>query len=82
MVSKEGFEELWSKLTTYEAQQELSQTQMKEEVNEQVGEVTLGLKELYTTASAVVGQLGARVEKLELKGGGSQKFFVTLQRTA
>ena len=70
MVSKEEFEELRSKLATYEAQQELSQTQMKEEVKEQVGEVTVGLKELYTTASAAVGKLDARVEKLESRGGG------------
>ena len=74
MVSKEEFEELRSKLATYEAQQKLSQTQMKEEVKEQVGEVTVGLEELYTTASAAVGKLDARVEKLESKcGGGSQK---------
>ena len=70
MVSKEEFEELRSKLATYEAQQKLSQTQMKEEVKEQVGEVAVGLKELYTQASAAVGKLDARVEKLEAKGGG------------
>ena len=73
MVSKEEFEELRSKLATYEAQQKLSQTQMKEEVKEQVGEVAVGLKELYTQASAAVGKLDARVEKFEAKGGGGQK---------
>ena len=30
----------------------------------------MGLKELYTTASAAVGKLDARVEKVESKGGG------------
>ena len=75
MVSTEEFEELNVKLATYEAQQELSQTQMKAEVKEQVGEVTVGLKKLYTMASAAVGKLDARVEKLESKrgSGGSQK---------
>ena len=73
MVSKEEFEELRSKPATYEAQQKASQTQMKEEVREQVGEVAVGLKELYTQANAVVGKLDGRVEKLEAKGGGGQK---------
>ena len=70
MVSKEEFEELRSKLATYEAQQKLSQTQMKEEVKGQVGDVTVGLKELYTTANTVVGKLDARIEKFESRGGG------------
>ena len=70
MVSKEEFEEFRSKLATYEAQQKLSQTQMKEEVKEQVGEIAVGLKKLYTQASAAVGKLDARVEKFEAKGGG------------
>ena len=72
MVGKEEFEELRSKLATYEAQQKVSQTQMKEEVKEQVGEVAVGLKELYTQASAAVGKLDVRVEKLEAKGGNGQ----------
>ena len=59
MVSKEEFEELRSKLATYEAQQKLSQTQMKEEAKEQVGEVAVGLKEMHTQASAAVGKLDA-----------------------
>ena len=73
MVSKEEFEELRSKLATYEAQQKLSLAQMKDEVKEQVGEVAVGLKELYTQASAAVGKLDARVERLESKGGSGQK---------
>ena len=75
MVSKEEFEQLKVKLATYEAQQELSQTQMKAEVKEQVGEVTAGLKEPYTTANVAVGKLDSRIEKLESKsgGGGNQK---------
>ena len=72
MVSKAGFEEFSSKLATYEAQQKLSQTQMKEEIKKQVGEVAVGLKKLYTQVSAVVWKLDARVEKLESKGGGCQ----------
>ena len=46
MVSKEEFEELRLKLATYEAQQELSPTQMKQEVKEQVGEVTVGFEKI------------------------------------
>ena len=51
MVSQEQFEELRSKLATYEAQQVLCQAKMQTEVKEQVGEVTAGLKKLYNTAS-------------------------------
>ena len=46
---------------------------MKKEVKEQVGEVAVGLKELYTQASTAVGKLDARVEKLESKGGVGHK---------
>ena len=48
----------------------LSQTQMKKEIKEQVGEAAVGLKKLCTQASAAVGTLDARIEKLEAKGGG------------
>ena len=73
MVSKEEFEEFRAKLAVCEAQQKASQAQMKEEVKEQVGEVAVGLKELYTQASAAVGKLDVRVEKLEAKGSNVQK---------
>ena len=67
MVSQEQFEELRSKLATYEAQQVLGQAKMQAEVKEQIGEVTAGLKELYNTASVAVGAVALRVEKLKEK---------------
>ena len=65
MVSQEQFEELRSKLATYEALQELGQTEMQAEVKMQVGQVTAGLQELYNTASMAVGAVAFRVEKFK-----------------
>ena len=69
MVSKEEFEELRSKLATYEAQQKLSQTQMKEEVKEQVGEVAVGLN-IFVTLQEHDRQRAGKdgpVEELEIR---------------
>jgi len=76
MVSQEQFEELRSKLATYEALQELGQAKMQAEVKVQVGEVTAGLQELYNTASVAVGAVAFRVDEFEKKirgGGAGQK---------
>ena len=72
MVSQEQFEELRSKLATYEALQELGQAEMQAEVKAQVGQVTTGLQELYNTASVAVGAVAFRVEQFEekIRGGG------------
>ena len=67
MVSQKQFEELRSKLATYEALQELGQAEMQAEVKLQVGEVTAGLRELYNTASVAVGAVAFRVEEFEKK---------------
>ena len=71
MVSLEQFEELRLKLVAYESQQAVGQTEMQQEVKNQVNEVTDGLKELYTTASVAVGTMAARVEMIEekIRGG-------------
>ena len=53
-----------------------SQTQIKEEVREHVGEVAVGLRELYAQASSAVAKLDTRVEKLEAK---CTKAIVALQ---
>ena len=75
MVNQEQFEELRSKLATYEAQQVLGHAKMQAEVKEEVGEVTANLKELYNTASVAVGAVASRVEKLEekIRGGGGAR---------
>ena len=72
MVSQEQFEEVRSKLATYEALQGLGQAEMQAEVKVQVGDFTAGLQELYNTASVAVGAVASRVEKLEekIRGGG------------
>ena len=67
MVSLEQFEELRLKLVAYESQQAVGQTEMQQEVKNQVNEVTDGLKELYTTASVAVGAVAAKVERIEKK---------------
>ena len=71
MVSLEQFEELRVRLVAYESQQAEGQTEMQQEVKNQVNEVTEGLKELYTTASLAVGAVAARVERIEekIRGG-------------
>ena len=50
------------------------QEEMQQEVENQVNEVTEGLKELYTTASLAVGAVAARVEQIEeeIRGGAIQ----------
>ena len=73
MVSQEQFEELRSKLATYEALQGLGQAEMQAEVKVQVGPVTAGLQELYNTASVAVGAVAFRIEKIEEKNRGGGK---------
>jgi len=74
MVSLEQFEELRVRLVAYESQQAERQTEMQQELKNQVNEVTEGLKELYTTASLAVGAVAARVERIEekIRGGAMQ----------
>ena len=55
IVNQEQFEELRLKLVAYESQQSANQTGMQQEVKNQVGEVSEGLKELYTVANFAVG---------------------------
>ena len=54
-VNMEQFEELRVRLVAYESQQSASQTEMQQEVKNQVSEVTEGLKALYTTADLAIG---------------------------
>ena len=74
MVSLKQFEELRLKLVAYESQQAVGQTEMQQEVKNQVNEVTEGSKELYTTASLAAGAVAARVERIEekIRGGAMQ----------
>jgi len=65
MVSQEQFEELRLKLVAYESQQSVNQTEMQQEVKNQVNEVSEGLKELYTVANIAVGAVATRVQKIE-----------------
>jgi len=65
MVSQEQFEELRVRLVAYEFQQAQSQTEMQQEVKNQVNEVSEGLKELYTVANIAVGAVATRVQKIE-----------------
>jgi len=65
MVSQEQFEELRVRLVAYESQQAQSQTEMQQEVKNQVNEVSEGLKELYTVANIAVGAVATRVQKIE-----------------
>ena len=71
MVSLEQFEELRLKLVACESQQAVGQAKMQQQIKKQVNEVTDGLKELYTTASAAVGAVAARMERIEekIRGG-------------
>ena len=54
-VNREQFEKLRVRLVAYESQQSASQSEMQQEVKNQVGEVTEGLKALYTTADLAIG---------------------------
>ena len=74
MVSLDQFEELKLRFVAYEAQQELGQTKIKAEVKGQVNEVTVGLQELYNTASVAVGTVTSRADTLEekIRGGAMQ----------
>ena len=54
-VNREQFEELRVRLVAYESQQIASQSEMQQEVKNQVGEVTEGLEALYTTADLAIG---------------------------
>ena len=65
LVNQEQFEELRLKLVAYESQQSANQTGMQQEVRNQVGEVSEGLKELYTVAKLAVGAVATRVQKIE-----------------
>ena len=65
MVSQEQFEELRVRLVAYESQQAQSQTEMQQEVENQVNEVSEGLKELYTVANIAVGAVATRVQRIE-----------------
>ena len=65
MVSQEQFEELRVRLVAYESQQAQSQTEMQQEVKNQVNEVSEGLKELYTVANIAVGAVATRVQRIE-----------------
>ena len=74
MVSIEQFGELLTRLGAYESQQAVGQAEMKVEVKNQVSEVTDALNKLYNTASAAVGVVAARVERIEekIRGGAMQ----------
>ena len=65
LVNKEQFEELRVRLVAYESQQSASQTGMQQEVKNQVGEVTEGLKALYTVADLAIGAVASRVQRIE-----------------
>ena len=65
LVNKEQFEELRVRLVVYESQQSASQTGMQQEVKNQVGEVTEGLKALYTVADLAIGAVASRVQRIE-----------------
>ena len=65
IVNQEQFEELRLKLVAYESQQSANQTGMQQEVTKQVGEVSEGLKDLYTVANVVVGAVASRVQRIE-----------------
>ena len=60
IVNQEQFEELRLKLVAYESQQSANQTGMQQEVKNQVGEVSEGLKELYTVANSAVGAVAVK----------------------
>ena len=53
------------RLVAYESQQSASQTAMQQEVKNQVGEVTEGLKALYTVADLAIGAVASRVQRIE-----------------
>ena len=64
----------------HEAQQKFSQTQMKEEVKEQVGEVAVGLKELYTQpGKRGCWEVGRASREARVERRWRSKVFVTLQ---
>ena len=65
IVNQEQFEELRLKLVAYESQQSASQTGMQQEVRKQVGELSEGLKDLYTVANVAVGAVANRVQRIE-----------------
>ena len=65
LVNKEQFEELRVRLVAYESQQRASQIGMQQEVRKQVGEVSEGLKDLYTVANVAVGAVANRVQRIE-----------------
>ena len=65
IVNQEQFEERRLKLVAYESQQSASQTGMQQEVRKQVGEVSEGLKDLYTVANVAVGAVANRVQRIE-----------------
>ena len=74
MVNLEQFEELRVWYVAYQSQPAEGQTEMQQEVKNQVNEVTEGLKESYTTVSLAVGSVVARVEKIakKIRGGAMQ----------
>ena len=65
IVNQEQFEDLRVNLVAYESHQSASQTGMQQEAKKHVGEVSEGLKDLYTVATVAVGAVANIAQRIE-----------------